>query len=379
MFANSISSTKGSITKKKRKMKRILSGCREKQEERVCRMDKRKYRILFGILLMLVFCGGCTDGSAPSDSTIHSTDTAMGTIVRQTVYVDGQEGITSDILNNITDLECNFLSWRLESSELYRANEAAGREEGFRLSEELSDILVSCMEVSDASEGAFDVTIGEVVRLWDIDEWTVADQLSDFVIPDAQALAEGLEYSGYDKLKLQDNTLFLPDGMQLDLGAVGKGIALDYIREYLEGQDEASGAVISVGGSVLTYGSKPDGKPWRVGVVNPMDTSQNLGYLTLHGQWCVSTSGDYERYVELDGVRYHHILDPATGFPADSGVSSVTILAKDGLLSDALSTACFVLGSRKGTILAEQFGAEALFVDKNGNITMTKGMEKFYN
>lgn len=342
-------------------------------------MAKRKYRILFCILLMLAFCCGCTGGSASLNSTIHNTDTAMGTIVRQTVYVDGQEEITSDILNNITELECNFLSWRLESSEIYRANEAAGREEGFRLSEELSDILASCMEVSAASEGAFDITIGEVARLWDIDEWAVVDKLSDYVIPDAQVLAEGLEYSGYEKLVLQDNILFLPDRMRLDLGAVGKGIALDCTREYLEGQDEVTGAVISVGGSVLTYGNKPDGKPWRVGVVNPQDTSRNLGYLTLHGQWCVSTSGDYERYVELDGIRYHHILDPTTGFPADSGVSSVTILAKDGLLSDALSTACFVLGSREGAKLAEQFSAEALFVDKNGNITMTKGMEKYYN
>lgn len=376
MFSDGISSIIGSITKKKGKMKRILS---EYREERVCRMAKRKYRILFGILLMLVFCGGCTDGSAPSDGTIHSMDTAMGTIVRQTVYVDGQEEITSDILKNITDLEQNFLSWRLDSSEIYRVNEAVGREEGVQLSEELSDILVSCMEVSDASEGAFDITIGEVVRLWDIDEWAVVHEPLDYVIPDAQTVAEELEYSGYEKIELRDNTLFLPDRMQLDLGAVGKGIALDCIREYLEGQDEVTGAVISVGGSVLTYGSKPDGRPWRVGVVNPKDTSQNLGYLTLHGQWCVSTSGDYERYVELDGVRYHHILDPATGFPADSGVSSVTILTKDGLLSDALSTACFVLGSQKGTVLAEQFGAEALFVDKNGNITMTKGMEKFYN
>ncbi|MGN1144872.1 MAG: FAD:protein FMN transferase, partial [Acetatifactor sp.] len=139
------------------------------------------------------------------------------------------------------------------------------------------------------------------------------------------------------------------------------------------------GAVISVGGSVLTYGEKPDGDSWRVGILNPFDTSENLGYLSLTGQWCISTSGDYERFVEVDGIRYHHIIDPATGYPAQSGVSSVTVLTKDGLLSDALSTACFVLGVEKGSRLAEEFDAEVLFVDKSGEMHMSKGMEEYFH
>ena len=113
--------------------------------------------------------------------------------------------------------------------------------------------------------------------------------------------------------------------------------------------------------------------------MNPLDTSQYIGILSLKGQWCVSTSGDYERYVEVDGVRCHHIRDPATGMPADSAVHSVTILAKDGLLSDALSTACFVLGAGKGMELARQYGAEALFVTTEGEIVMTEGMGEFFS
>lgn len=186
-----------------------------------------------------------------------------------------------------------------------------------------------------------------------------------------------MQNTGYERLEIAGDGIRLPVGMSLDLGAVGKGIACDRIRQYLE-EKEVSGAVISVGGSILTFGQKPDGTNWQVGIVNPLQTEQTIGILSLNGQWCVSTSGDYERFVEVDDFRYHHILDPATGYPADSGVRSVTILCKSGILSDALSTACFVLGTEKGMELAESYGAEALFVDAQGKIYMTEGMKQYF-
>jgi thiamine biosynthesis lipoprotein len=181
-----------------------------------------------------------------------------------------------------------------------------------------------------------------------------------------------------DKISLENEMLSMPEGMKLDFGAVGKGLALDEILAYLTDQEEITGATVSVGGSVLTYGEKPDKSSWKVGIVDPADTSEYIGVLTLDGQWCVSTSGDYERYVEVDGVRYHHIIDPATGYPADSRVSGVTVLTKDGFLSDALSTACFILGQEEGMALAEKYDAEVLFVDKDGNISMTEGMKQYF-
>lgn len=146
----------------------------------------------------------------------------------------------------------------------------------------------------------------------------------------------------------------------------------------LEGQNAVTGAVISLGGSILTYGSKPDGSTWKVGIIDPFDKSSNIGILSLEGQWCVSTSGDYERYVEVDGVRYHHILDPKTGTPAVSDVRGVTVLLKDGLLSDGLSTACFILGPEKGMALAAEYGAEALFILSDGEVVLSEGMEQYY-
>ena len=137
--------------------------------------------------------------------------------------------------------------------------------------------------------------------------------------------------------------------------------------------------MISVGGSILTYGNKPEGGTWQIAVTDPLEPSQSAGVLTLAGGYCVSTSGDYERYVEVDGVRYHHILDPRTGSPARSDVAGVTIVTKDGFLSDALSTACFVLGSEEGQKLLEKYDAEALFIDHAGTITMTEGMQQYFH
>ena len=160
---------------------------------------------------------------------------------------------------------------------------------------------------------------------------------------------------------------------------MGKGVALDEILKTLEAHPEVSGAVISVGGSILTYGSKPEGGAWQIAVTDPLDPSESVGVLTLDGGHCVSTSGDYERYVEVDGVRYHHILDPRTGSPAHSDVAGVTIVTKDGFLSDALSTACFVLGQEEGQKLLEKYDAEGLFIDHEGTITMTEGMRQYFH
>ena len=222
--------------------------------------------------------------------------------------------------------------------------------------------------------------------IWNIDEWAAGGTEADSsaaVLPAQEKIAEALARTGYERLQLSEEGLSLPEGMSLDLGAVGKGIACDEIADSFDGiahagQGAIQGAVISVGGSILTYGQKPDGSPWQVAVVDPFDTAERAGVLSLRGQWCISTSGDYERYIEVDGVRYHHIMDPATGYPADGGVRSVTVVCESGILSDALSTACFVLGADEGMRLAQQYGAEALFIQSDGTYLMTAGMENLF-
>lgn len=379
-------------------------------------------RVLLTAGLCITIVLGCTACGKEQIENIQSIDTVMGTIVSQSVYVtenakqSGTDAVTTSIYQVLQELEQQVLSWRVDTSEVATINASAGAQEGIALSDEMADILLTCNQIATDSNGAFDITIGEVVRLWDIDSCAInynqIEQIQDvYTLPSAEDLKAALEKTGYEKLLFVKNELqqqigteqvgidgqeqngeilvanqqrlVMPEDMQIDLGAVGKGIALDYIHEYLKGRPEVTGAVISVGGSVLTYGSRDGNEiasnPWKVGIVNPLDTNENVGYLMLEGQWCVSTSGDYERYVEVDGKRYHHIIDPATGMPADSGVRSVTILTKNGLESDALSTACFILGVEEGMKLAEEYGVEVLFVDVNGEITMSEGMEQYFH
>lgn len=341
----------------------------------------KQFFVWASVLALPFFFCGC--GSRQPER-IQNVDTAMGTVIQQNLYISREDGdCTDEILTLIRELEEDTLSWRRETSEVYRVNQAAGSGKGIALSEELSQVIALCLELSEESGGAFDAALGSAARLWDIDSWASGTRTGEFRPPDDQLIEQTLALCGSDRLhpELSEGggiVLYPEEGATLDLGAVGKGMALDRILQMLQDNADIVGGTVSVGGSVLTYGTRPDGTAWRVGIANPRKPSENLGILYLEGQWCVSTSGDYERYVESGGIRYHHILDPATGKPAESGLSSVTVVTRDGLLSDALSTACFVLGCEEGMKLAAQYGAEALFVSQDGEIFMTQGMVELF-
>ena len=338
-------------------------------------------------MIPALFLGGC----GQQTECEKSIDTAMGTVVSQTVYVTGNskaatnektdEKVTDVVLQKLNDLEQQELSWRLDSAEVAQINAAAGKGQ-IQVSAAMAGWLERCLQISEQTGGAFDVSIGRLSRLWDIDTWA-ADDPQDYELPGREEIEQALVSAGWQQMILEQRTdsteVSIPAGMQIDLGAVGKGVALDEIHKTLEEYPKVSGAVISVGGSILTYGNKPEGGAWQIAVTDPLDPSQSVGVLTLDGGYCVSTSGDYERYVEVDGVRYHHILDPRTGSPARSDVAGVTIVTKDGFLSDALSTACFVLGSEEGQKLLEKYDAEALFIDHAGTIAMTEGMQQYFH
>ena len=246
---------------------------------------------------------------------------------------------------------------------------------GCVLSPKMQMYLENIKDVWEKSDGALDVTVGRVTGLWNIDTYAVNSNI-DFSIPTQQELEDALASSGFEKVKVAEGKIYLTEEVKLDLGAVGKGIACDEVHAFLEEKEWVTGAVISIGGSILTYGKKPDGSDFKVAITHPRQEGESIAVLELEGGLCVSTSGDYERYVEKAGVRYHHIMDPKTGYPADSGLVSVTIVSESGLLSDALSTACFVLGKEAGLALAKQYGAEALLIDEDLQFSMTEGMDK---
>lgn len=250
------------------------------------------------------------------------------------------------------DKEC--LSRTSEASVVFELNRNGGGN-----AEGISDYLEILFDVCEKSEGAFDFTLGAVSDLWSFG--------SDPKIPDEAELIEALSESGYEKLKISDDALEIAGGAVLDFGAAGKGIALDEIKAIL-GEKSVREAVVSVGGSVLLMGEKT----FTVGIRNP-DGNSGSHIAKLHiSEGCVSTSGSYEQQFEENGRKYHHILDPETGYPVDNGIVSVTIISESGILSDALSTACFVLGYEKGSELAKAYGCKAVFVTEDKRILAEK-------
>ena len=336
------------------------------------------------------------------------TDFVMSTVLSEKIY--GTKDVTQDIKEELDKLEKEQLSWREDSSVVSKINADAQKGIKTKLDSDVTSWVEDSLELAKRSNGAFDPTIGRLTRLWNIEG-------DNPKVPSKQEIKNTLEDTGYTKIHLEkvesqntantkknvdkdikDNTaknketsedtstntntnesvfsIYIGDKCTLDLGAVGKGIACDVVQDYLKKQKEVSGAVIAVGGSILLYGSKADGSDWNVAVQNPRgQDGEAMGVLSLSGTTNVSTSGDYEKYFMQDGKRYHHILDPSTGYPADSGLISVTIVSDSGLLSDGLSTACFVLGKEKGEKLLESYGAEGIFIDQNKKVTVTKGLQ----
>ena len=297
-----------------------------------------------------------------------NTDFAMDTVVSETLYTTGED-INTEIGNKIREIETKYLSWTDENSQIAKLNASAG--ETTEVSEELAGYLARIEQLASDSDGAFDPTLGKVIRLWDIDG-------EDPHVPETSELDALLKDVGYQKVTLDGNKVTMPEGVTLDLGAAGKGIGCDAAQKILDADKNVSGMILNLGGSsVMSYGSKPDGSAWQVAVTDPRDTEGDyLGVVTLNGTEFLSTSGDYEKYFIEDGVRYHHILDPATGYPSRSGLTSVTVVCDDGLNADGLSTACFVLGKEKAEELLKKYNADGLFVDDSDHVWMTEGMKE---
>ena len=271
-----------------------------------------------------------------------------------TAKVTGYESdlCTAEIQKIVDNLDVNVLSRTAENSLVFSVN----RDGEGKLDAQSAAYVSLLLDVCKKSEGAFDFTLGAVSDLWKFG--------STPEIPDENALADALSHSGYEKITLSGGNLTMQDkSAVLDFGASGKGIALDSVKAYLDTRDIKS-AVVSVGGSTLLYGEKD----FTVGIRNPEGNAGSYIAKLHMGEGCVSSSGSYEQFFEENGKRYHHILNPETGYPVDNGLVGVTIVSESGLLSDALSTACFVLGIEKGSVLAAEYGCTAIFVTEDKKI-----------
>lgn len=283
---------------------------------------------------------------------------AMDTFVSAKVKGFAAKDAAGGISTLVRELDSKQLSRYTSGSEISRINSEAETV----LSDEMRDYITELLEVGKMSGGKFDIALGAVSDLWSFNDSPR--------VPSTDELTEALSRSGSGKLSLSGNTLTRADGCIVDLGSAGKGIALDKVKSYLSDK-KISSAVVSVGGSVLLYGKGS----FNVGVRDPWGEAGRSVMTVKLGAGCVSTSGSYERCFEQGGKRYHHILDPDTGLPVDNGLVSVTVISDSGLLSDALSTACFVLGAEGGAKLAAKYGCEAIFITEDKKVICTDGIK----
>lgn len=283
---------------------------------------------------------------------------AMNTFVSAKVKGFAAKDAAGGISTLVRELDSKQLSRYTSGSEISRINSEAETV----LSDEMRDYITELLEVGKMSGGKFDIALGAVSDLWSFNDSPR--------VPSTDELTEALSRSGSDKLSLSGNTLTRADGCIIDLGSAGKGIALDKVKSYLSDK-KISSAVVSVGGSVLLYGKGS----FNVGVRDPWGEAGRSVMTVRLGAGCVSTSGSYERCFEQGGKRYHHILDPDTGLPVENGLVSVTVISDSGLLSDALSTACFVLGAEGGAKLAAKYGCEAIFITEDKKVICTDGIK----
>lgn len=325
---------------------------------------KSKYsvRLLPLLLVFVLLFSGCDTQNHAEDE--HTTSLfAMGTYMTLTAYGDSAAEALALSEDRIKELE-SLWSVTDENSDIYTINQSGGIPT--KVNKETAELLQFTLHMADQTGGAFDPTIFPAVTAWGFIS-------GDYRIPDKDELTDLLQHIGYENVSLQENTVTLPAGMQLDLGAVGKGYTGDRISEVLREQGVTS-ALLDLGGNIQMIGRKPDDTKWRIGIQNPFGEG-SLGVLESE-EVAIVTSGNYERYfIGEDGQQYGHIIDPSTGYPAKSGLASVSIIAKEGRLCDALSTALYVMGLEKATeYWKENGGFEMLLVTDQKEIYLTEGI-----
>ncbi len=294
---------------------------------------------------------------------------AMATLVAIKLYVEEEEAgpFAAAAFAEIDRID-SLMSRHSPASELSRINRLAARQP-LAVSPEMALVLERSQHFAALSGGAFDITIGPVSRLWDFPEARVP--------PDSARIDSALALVGYERLALRDGQVrFQGEGIYLDLGGVAKGFAVDRAVDRLQAAGVSCG-LVDAGGNIRFWGRKPDGWPWRLGVQHPRDPGQYIEAEDI-GLPALATSGDYEQFFEYRGGRFHHLLDPATGYPARRAASA-TVWAETAMDADILSTAVFVLGPERGLELIEALPrTEALvFFEQGGELRhrVSSGLE----
>jgi thiamine biosynthesis lipoprotein len=293
----------------------------------------------------------------------------MGTLVEISVIGrdgDKAEAAIHDAFDEMGRIE-GLMSRRIPESEVSRINKLAGVRP-VRVSAEVLKVIRRAEGISEASGGYLDVSIGALLDLWGFE----GDGCRLPGKEEVEQVLRSVGYRGVHRDETASTVQLGKEGMRIDLGGIAKGYAVDRAFEVLASRGYGN-LIVNAGGDMRVGGKKPNG-PWVIGIQDPRDRSRILATLDA-SDICVATSGDYERYFTENGIRYHHLLDPFTGFPA-RGCRSVTILAKDALSADALATAVFVMGPKRGLELIERMEeVEGLIISSDGEMVLSEGLK----
>lgn len=328
-------------------------------------------RFLTGVLTlaMMLTLTACQESAANKQVF------AMDTVMNLAAYGDSCEDVLKEAEIELYRLDA-LLSKTAEASLVSEINAAAGQT--VAVTEEVKELLNAAKKYSEATGGAFDITIAPVVSAWGFTE-------DAYRVPEQAELELLLQSVGGEQIEINEDSVILGSGTQIDLGGIAKGYASDRIAELFEEYGVERGW-ISLGGNVMAAGTRPDGEPWKVGIQHPEFPTEEkfVGYVFLKDAYAV-TSGGYQRVFEENDQVYHHIINPATGYPADSGLTSVTIVAGsdtkgNGTMCDALSTALFVMGEEKALEFwrSSEYEFDVVLVTEDDRVIVTGGIaERF--
>ena len=330
---------------------------------------KKSYFRLSGVLLFLLCIAMLTACQNSDENKKVSKDIfAMDTYMTVTAYGKNAENGVNKAVDEINRLE-TVLSAEKQESDIYKLNETGSG----TLSTDTKNIVSKALEINKTTNGAFDISIYPLMVKWGF-------TTQKYNVPSKNEISKLLKDVDSSKIIFDEKSgnIKLKENMKIDLGGIAKGYTSNRVMQIFKECGVKSG-LVSLGGNVQALGTKTDGTAWQIAIENPDKSSDYIGVVSVKDK-AVITSGGYERYFEKNGKTYHHILDPETGYPAESGVKSVTIVSDDGTLADALSTSLFVMGKEKALDYWREHKNEfdTVLVEDNGDITITGGLEKIF-
>ena len=330
---------------------------------------KKFYFKLSGIFLFTLCIVAFTACQNSDEDKKASKDIfAMDTYMTVTAYGKNAENAVDKAVDDINRLE-TVLSAQKKESDIYKLNQTGSG----TLSADTKDIVSEALKINKTTNGAFDISIYPLMVKWGF-------TTQKYNVPSKSEISKLLKNVDSSKIEFDEksSSIKLGKNMKIDLGGIAKGYTSSRVMQIFKDCGVTSG-LVSLGGNVQALGTKTDGTDWQIAIENPDKSSDYIGVVSVKDK-AVITSGGYERYFEKNGKTYHHILDPKTGYPAESGLKSVTIVSDNGTLADALSTSLFVMGKEKALDYWRKYKNEfdTVLVEDDGNITITDGLKKVF-